>query len=80
MNLKPLKGMFMQSDGTIDEAVVVAALAILEGFGLELYAVLVLHQPFNLAEFGGGVGALATGIGILMGVRGKTQSPLGPQP
>jgi hypothetical protein len=65
--------MFLQEDGTVDEAIVVAALAVLEGFGLELYAVLWLHQPFNLAEFGAGVGALATGVGVLMGVRGRSR-------
>lgn len=73
MNLKPLKGMFLQEDGTLDEAILVGAIAILEGFGLELYAVLGLHQAFNLAEFGAGVGALATGIGVLMGLRGRSR-------
>ena len=73
MNLRPLKGMFLQEDGTLDEAILVGAIAILEGFGLELYAVLVLHQAFNLAEFGAGVGALATGIGVLMGLRGRSR-------
>lgn len=74
MNLQPLKGMFMEGDGTVDEAILVAALAVLEGFGLELYSVLWLHQAFNLAEFGAGVGALATGVGVLMGVRGRSRS------
>lgn len=74
MDLKPLKGMFLQEDGTLDEAILVAAAAMLEGFGLELYAVLALHQPFNLAEFGAGVGALSTGVGVLMGLRGRPRS------
>lgn len=73
MNLKPLKGMFLQEDGTLDEAILVAAIAMLEGFGLELYAVLALHQPFNLAEFGAGVGALSTGVGVLMGLRERSR-------
>lgn len=82
MTLQPFKSMFMDKDGGLDEIVVVIAVFIAAGLGLEFYTVLWLHQAFTLNDFGDGMAKMAVGAGAWQGARTWTrnkQPDQGPQ-
>ena len=50
-----------------------AAVSILTGLGLQIYAVGWRGQPFDMLAFGGGVGVLAAGIGAMLKLKEGTE-------
>lgn len=70
MNIKPLQGAFLQSDGTIDEAVlcIVAGTAAMIVFE----ALDIASADFKPLDFGAGMAALWGGAGALMKFRPQT--------
>jgi hypothetical protein len=50
-----------------------AAACALTGLGLQIYAVVRQHQPFDMQAFGLGTGALAAGIGALLKLKESTE-------
>lgn len=71
MKIQPLKQMFSQGDGSIDEAVV----CIVAGtFSMILFeAIDIQSADFNPVSFGAGMAALWGGAGALMALRKPTQ-------
>lgn len=55
-----------------------AAVAFLVGMGLEVYAV-VFAKEFNFLAYGGGVAAMATGIGALLKLKADTEPDAEPK-
>lgn len=43
------------------------------GIGLAIFDVVVLHNPFNMLSFGGGMAALATGVGAMLKLKIDTE-------
>lgn len=50
-----------------------AAISGLSGIFYEGYAVIVMHTPFSMQDFGIGVGALAAGIGSMLKLKEDTE-------
>ncbi|MHB1023320.1 MAG: hypothetical protein ACYC0Z_13015 [Acidobacteriaceae bacterium] len=65
-----IKSMFSDPSGMADDARVAAFLVILSFVGNSAFA-LYKGQPWNPQEYGLGAGALAAGIGVWFGQRGK---------
>lgn len=78
MNLRPLKLAFLQSDGSLDEAIILGVIGCLVGIGLQVFDVVHNKATFNAAIFFGGLGGLLSGMGVLMGARGKASPPATP--
>lgn len=57
-----------------DIAPVLAGIAFLAGVALAAYSVVVLKHPFSIQDFGIGCGALMSGYGIALGLRGSSSS------
>lgn len=70
MKLQPLKQMFSQGDGSLDEAV----LCIVAGtFAMILFEAIDINTAdFNPVSFGGGMAAMWGGAGALMALRKPT--------
>lgn len=49
-----------------------ALLSILTGLGLSIYAVVKKDQPFDMQQFGIGVGVLFAGVGVALGLKKET--------
>lgn len=60
---------------TYDIAPVLAALAFLAGVALAVYSVVVLKNPFSIQDFGIGTGALMSGYGLALSLRGRVSPP-----
>lgn len=72
--MKPLRDILTGKDGETHDIGRWAAMAsIVTGLGLEVYAVGWRGQPFDMLAFGGGIGALATGIGALLKLKEGTE-------
>lgn len=72
--MKPLRDILTGRDGVTHDIGRWAAVAsIVTGLGLQVYAVGWRGQPFDMLAFGGGVGALAAGIGALLKLKETTE-------
>ncbi len=72
--MKPLRDILTGRDGTSHDIGRWSAVAsILVGLGLEVFAVVCRGQPFDMLAFGGGIGALAAGIGALLKLKEGTE-------
>lgn len=72
--MKPLRDILTGKDGiTHDIGRWAAVASILTGLGLQIYAVGWRGQPFDMLAFGGGIGALAAGIGALLKLKEGTE-------
>lgn len=51
----------------------IAALGSLQGLGLSIYDVVVHHNPFDIQQFGIGLGAMLAGVGAALGFKKDTE-------
>jgi hypothetical protein len=71
---KALRDVLTGKDGlTHDLGRWMGALSFVTGIGLEVYAVVWARQPFDFLAFGGGVAALATGVGVMLKLKADTE-------
>lgn len=67
---KLLLQLFTESDNaTFDIARVLAAVAVISGIGLQIYAVGWKGQAFDMQVFGVGTGSLFAGVGVALGMK-----------
>ncbi|RTL40573.1 MAG: hypothetical protein EKK53_15405 [Burkholderiales bacterium] len=72
--MKPLRDILTGRDNVTHDIGRWAAVAsIVTGLGLQIYAVGWRGQPFDMLAFGGGIGALAAGIGALLKLKEGTE-------
>ena len=65
-----LSNLMTESDNrTHDLFRYLSLISILVSLGLQIYSVMYINQPFNMVEFGTGIGALFGGIGVVMGLK-----------
>ena len=58
---------------THDVARVLAIISFLVGLGLTIYTVTWKGQTFDLVQFGLGIGAMMTGLGVALNLKAKTE-------
>ena len=69
-----LKQLLTESDNqTQDVFRWLALLSVLVGLGLSIYVVVWKNQPFDLMQFGTGVGAMLMGAGVAMKLKPETK-------
>jgi hypothetical protein len=72
--MKPLRDILTGKDGQTHDIGRWAAVAcILVALGLQVYVVVWKTQPFDMLNFGGGVGALAAGVGLMLKLKENTE-------
>lgn len=70
---KILRDLLTDSDNlTHDIYRYLALLSILTGLGLSIYVVVVKDQPFDMQQFGIGIGVLFAGVGVALGLKKET--------
>lgn len=62
-----------KDNATHDIARWLGTLAIFVGIALEIYSVIWLKKPFNLQEYGLGMGAVFTGLGAAIKLKENTE-------
>ena len=65
--------LFTESDNiTHDLYRYLSVASVVSGIGLQIFAVAVKGQPFDMQAFGVGTGALLAGVGVALGLKKET--------
>jgi hypothetical protein len=67
-------GVFKDATGAVNMAEVGASVALMAGIVYSGYDLIGLHNPFNLATFGVGIGSLISALGLAQRLRGDVEA------